>query len=56
LENIMRGKYLKEWGNTPGHVNHWTKRTFTKLVSDFGVIKRTTLTFPWIIIHAEVKK
>ena len=24
--NMARGAYLKELGNTPGHVNHWSKR------------------------------
>ena len=24
--NVARGAYLRELGNTPGHVNHWSKR------------------------------
>ena len=27
--NMARGAYLKDLGNTPGHVNHWSKRSFT---------------------------
>ena len=26
--NMARGAYLKDLGNTPGHVNHWSKRSF----------------------------
>ena len=28
--NMARGAYLKDLGNTPGHVNHWSKRTFVR--------------------------
>ena len=26
--NVARGAYLRDLGNTPGHVNHWSKRGF----------------------------
>ena len=26
--NVARGAYVRELGNTPGHVNHWSKRGF----------------------------
>ena len=26
--NVARGAYMKDLGNTPGHVNHWSKRAF----------------------------
>jgi 2-polyprenyl-3-methyl-5-hydroxy-6-metoxy-1,4-benzoquinol methylase len=26
--NMARGAYWKDLGNTPGHVNHWSKRSF----------------------------
>ena len=25
--NMARGAYIKDLGNTPGHINHWSKRT-----------------------------
>ena len=31
--NIARGAYLKDLGNTPGHLNHWSKRGFVALLS-----------------------
>ena len=30
---MMRGKYLKDFGNTPGHIQHWNKRKLMNLVS-----------------------
>jgi ubiquinone/menaquinone biosynthesis C-methylase UbiE len=55
MENIMRGKYLRDLGNTPGHVNHWNKGSFSSLISEFGIVKKVYLPFPWIIIHAQTK-
>ena len=28
--NMARGAYLRDLGNTPGHVNHWSKRSFVR--------------------------
>ena len=32
--NMARGAYLKDFGNTPGHVNHWSQRAFLKMVGE----------------------
>lgn len=49
--NILRFKYLKRLGNTPGHINHYSKKTILKLLraEKFKIIKVKT-TLPWIII------
>jgi 2-polyprenyl-3-methyl-5-hydroxy-6-metoxy-1,4-benzoquinol methylase len=48
--NIARGKYIANFGNTPGHINHWSKRGFIKLVSYyFGIVDMRT-PFPWTIL------
>ena len=36
--NMARGAYIKELGNTPGHVNHWSKRSFVSLLSQHGEV------------------
>ena len=51
--NMVRLKYLKNLGNTPGHLNHWTKPQFASLVSAQFKVKRITTSLPWIIILAE---
>ena len=33
MVNMARGAYWKDLGNTPGHVNHWSKRSFTRMLS-----------------------
>ena len=34
--NMARGAYWRDLGNTPGHVNHWSKRSFVSLLSRHG--------------------
>ena len=33
MVNMARGAYLKDLGNTPGHLNHWSKRSFVQMLS-----------------------
>lgn len=54
--NILRGKYLMEAGNTPGHINHWSKASFIKFVKMYGIIKAVETPFPWIMILLEKNK
>ena len=28
--NVARGAYVRDLGNTPGHVNHWSRRAFVR--------------------------
>lgn len=47
--NILRLKYLKNLGNAPGHINHWTKNTFKKFLNkSFDNVKIKTSTL-WLI-------
>jgi 2-polyprenyl-3-methyl-5-hydroxy-6-metoxy-1,4-benzoquinol methylase len=45
--NLARGAYLSDLGNTPGHVNHWSKRGFERLVSAYGTVEELRSPFPW---------
>ena len=52
--NMCRLKYLKNFGNTPGHLNHWSKNRLVKLIEkEFGSVLAIELPIPWIIILAE---
>ena len=46
--NMARGKYLSDFGNTPGHINHWSISAFKKLIksSDFIILDKK-YPFPW---------
>lgn len=50
--NLARGKYVRAGGNTPGHVNHWSRRGFIKLVSQYLEIIEVTSPLPWTFITA----
>ncbi len=53
--NMARGRYLRDLGNTPGHINHWTNRGFAKVVAaHFDVVDRAT-PLPWTMIFARVR-
>ena len=53
--NMARGRYLKHWGNTPGHINHWSPAGLRKLVSKYGTVLRVCTPPPWIIVLAQAK-
>jgi 2-polyprenyl-3-methyl-5-hydroxy-6-metoxy-1,4-benzoquinol methylase len=48
--NLARGAYLPQLGNTPGHLNHWSKRSFMRLLSRHGEIVEARSPFPWTML------
>ena len=48
--NMARGAYLRDLGNTPGHVNHWSKRGFVSLLSRYGAVEEARSPFPWTML------
>ncbi|MBI4897992.1 MAG: class I SAM-dependent methyltransferase [Actinobacteria bacterium] len=52
--NMARGAYLKDLGNTPGHVNHWSKGAFVKELSKVGRVVEARSPFPWTMLLVEL--
>ncbi len=48
--NMARGAYLKDFGNTPGHLNHWSRRGFVELLSRHGSVEEVRSPFPWTML------
>ncbi len=48
--NIARGAYLPQLGNTPGHLNHWSKRSFTQMLARHGDVVEARSPFPWTML------
>jgi SAM-dependent methyltransferase len=48
--NMARGAYWGSLGNTPGHVNHWSKRSFVSLLSRHGEVEEARSPFPWTML------
>ena len=51
--NVLRGAYLSDFGNTPGHVQHWSRRAFVRFVSAaaaaFEVVDQCA-PLPWTLL------
>jgi 2-polyprenyl-3-methyl-5-hydroxy-6-metoxy-1,4-benzoquinol methylase len=52
--NTARGAYLRQLGNTPGHVNHWSKRGFVRLLERHGEVLEVRSPFPWTMVLVAV--
>ena len=52
--NMARGAYLKDFGNTPGHINHWSKRSFVSMLSRHGSVEEVRSPFPWTMVLVRV--
>jgi 2-polyprenyl-3-methyl-5-hydroxy-6-metoxy-1,4-benzoquinol methylase len=52
--NMARGAYLRDLGNTPGHLNHWSKRSFVALLSTHGEVVEARSPFPWTMLLVRV--
>jgi SAM-dependent methyltransferase len=48
--NMARGAYWSDLGNTPGHLNHWSKRSFVQLLSRHGEVAQARSPFPWTML------
>ena len=45
--NLLRGAYLGRLGNTPGHVNHWSRRGLLELLGEYGQVVAVRSPLPW---------
>jgi 2-polyprenyl-3-methyl-5-hydroxy-6-metoxy-1,4-benzoquinol methylase len=45
--NVARGAYVRQLGNTPGHVNHFSQRSFARLLARHGEVVELRSPFPW---------
>lgn len=52
--NMARGAYLRDLGNTPGHLNHWSKRSFVRLLARHGEVVEARSPFPWTMLLVRV--
>ncbi len=48
--NMARGAYWTALGNTPGHLNHWSRRSFVELLCRHGEVVQVRSPFPWTML------
>jgi 2-polyprenyl-3-methyl-5-hydroxy-6-metoxy-1,4-benzoquinol methylase len=53
--NMVRGRYVGEWGNTPGHIQHFTRRGFVRAVNRHFEVETVKTPFPWTLVRAHVR-
>jgi 2-polyprenyl-3-methyl-5-hydroxy-6-metoxy-1,4-benzoquinol methylase len=54
VANLARGAYVRQLGNTPGHVNHWSRRAFVALARRHGEVVALRRPFPWTMLLLRV--
>ena len=61
LEEGIKARYpevkfvsWKDFGNTPGHINHWSKRSFVSMLSRYGTVDEVRSPFPWTMVLVRV--
>jgi 2-polyprenyl-3-methyl-5-hydroxy-6-metoxy-1,4-benzoquinol methylase len=52
--NLARGAYWRELGNTPGHVNHFSRAAILALCARHGELIETRAPFPWTMVLVRV--
>ena len=53
--NMARGAYWRSLGNTPGHLNHWSKRAFVSLLGRYGTVEEARSPFPWSMVLVRLR-
>ncbi|MDQ6817719.1 MAG: class I SAM-dependent methyltransferase [Actinomycetota bacterium] len=53
--NLARGAYLRDLGDTPGHLNHWTERAFVDLLARHGAVSEVRAPLPWTMVLVTVR-
>jgi 2-polyprenyl-3-methyl-5-hydroxy-6-metoxy-1,4-benzoquinol methylase len=48
--NMARGAYWSDLGNTPGHLNHFSRRSFVALLARHGKVTEVRSPFPWTML------
>jgi ubiquinone/menaquinone biosynthesis C-methylase UbiE len=51
--NVMRGRYLRDFGNTPGHIQHFTRAELERLASTHLRVVARRRPLPWTILLGE---
>jgi 2-polyprenyl-3-methyl-5-hydroxy-6-metoxy-1,4-benzoquinol methylase len=53
--NMVRGRYLAQMGNTPGHVQHWSRRRFLALLQTKLDVVAIRAPLPWTMVLCSVR-
>lgn len=51
--NLLRGAYLADAGNTPGHIQHFGPKSLKTLISTVFHVTCVRTPLPWVVVLAE---
>ena len=54
--NMARGNYLTNFGNTPGHIQHWSRNAFVQLVERYFDVMEVRTPLPWTMLLCRVRR
>jgi SAM-dependent methyltransferase len=54
IGNVACRRYVRSCGNTPGHVQHWTRRGYRKLLEPHGQIERCYGSSMWSLARVRL--
>mgnify|MGYP001355631844 CR=1 FL=1 len=55
LGNLARGRYVRDLGNTPGHIQHFGRGGFRRLVARHLDVREVRRPVPWTFVRADVR-
>jgi SAM-dependent methyltransferase len=53
--NLLRGKYWRDFGNTPGHVQHFNQLELRSMVGAHAEVCEVRAPLPWTIVMGRVR-
>ena len=53
--NLARFAYIRELGNTPGHLNHWSRRGFLRWLGERADVVEAGSPMPWTMALCRVR-
>jgi len=54
VANVLTGRYVASGGNTPGHVQHFSRSAVTELIGSVARVVSASGPLPWTIVLARV--
>jgi 2-polyprenyl-3-methyl-5-hydroxy-6-metoxy-1,4-benzoquinol methylase len=54
--NMARGRYVRDLGNTPGHVQHWSRKSFLALLDRELDVVEERRPLPWLMALCRLRK
>ncbi|MBK1875741.1 class I SAM-dependent methyltransferase [Pelagicoccus mobilis] len=54
--NFAAFKYMRDFGNSPGHLNHWSSRGIVRFLSTYFEIEAVYRPLPWTIVVVRPKR